>query len=343
MRKFLPFVLMIALFALALAASASLLVDYVRPAPVFCSEGGGCGALRKTVFAYPLGIPLPVLGMVGLFALASSSVIPGRRARLVQAVLASLAGVVGLVLLATQAALKTLCPYCVVVDGSAVILAGLSLARAARAWEPPVGLVFRSVAAGSLLVAAAVPMAIGFSRKPFVLPTDLPGPIAAEILKTPRGKLTVVDFLDFECPYCRATHAVLGALLRERAAKLRVARKQVPLRMHPHAMDAARAACCAEDLGKGEEVTDALFSADPGDLTPEGCERIAKERGLDPARFHACFQDPKTEARIQGDVAAFHAAHGRGLPMVYIGAQRLDGAQGEDAYRKALDVAMREL
>src|SRR6202044_457923 len=46
-----------------LVASAMLVVDYTRPAPVFCVEGGGCDALKHTVYAAPLGIPLPIVGV----------------------------------------------------------------------------------------------------------------------------------------------------------------------------------------------------------------------------------------------------------------------------------------
>ncbi|HKP55250.1 MAG TPA: vitamin K epoxide reductase family protein, partial [Polyangiales bacterium] len=70
----------VAFSALALAASAMLFVDYVRPAPVFCAPDGGCGLVRQTAFAYPLGVPLPAIGVLGMFAVAVSGLIPGRRA-----------------------------------------------------------------------------------------------------------------------------------------------------------------------------------------------------------------------------------------------------------------------
>jgi uncharacterized membrane protein len=51
-----------------LVASAILAVDYVRPVPVFCSEGGGCDALKHTALAMPLGVPMPFFGLLGFLA-----------------------------------------------------------------------------------------------------------------------------------------------------------------------------------------------------------------------------------------------------------------------------------
>src|SRR4051812_13999348 len=67
MRKNLWFWLTVVFAVAALVASAILLVDYVRPAPVFCEAGGGCGKVRATIFARPFGIPLPAIGIAGIF------------------------------------------------------------------------------------------------------------------------------------------------------------------------------------------------------------------------------------------------------------------------------------
>ncbi|MBX3199166.1 MAG: hypothetical protein KF894_13630, partial [Labilithrix sp.] len=69
MRKNVWFWLTVVLVAAALVASAVLLVDYVRPAPVFCDAGGGCGKVKATVFARPLGVPLPAIGLVGMLGI----------------------------------------------------------------------------------------------------------------------------------------------------------------------------------------------------------------------------------------------------------------------------------
>ena len=153
----------------------------------------------------------------------------------------------------------------------------------------------------------------------------------------------MVDFVDFECPFCRMTHADFGPILEQNKGKVRVARKHVPLRMHAHAMDAARAACCGEKLGKADEIAEALFTAPVAELTPEGCENLAVKHGLDLARFKECVKDPEIDARIHADGEMFRAAHGHGLPTIYIDGAKLEGAQEREVLQSALDGAIRAL
>ena len=76
-----------------LVASAMLLVDYLRPTPVFCVEGGGCEALKHTVYATPVpGVPMPLFGLAGFLAIGVAACWPGRRARMAQLLLSVGAG-----------------------------------------------------------------------------------------------------------------------------------------------------------------------------------------------------------------------------------------------------------
>ncbi|MBX3190502.1 MAG: thioredoxin domain-containing protein [Labilithrix sp.] len=341
MRKSLAFWITIALCLIALVASAVLLVDYVRPAPVFCGADGGCGAVKRSAYAFPLGIPMPVFGIAGFLAIAFAAMVPGRRARIGQAMVASFAGIVALGLFVVQATLNTICPYCAVVDGVALVLAGLSIARALKEWDPPKARPAVVGSAVALVIAVAAPVSFGMSTK--IVPLDVPANIAEEIRKTPRGKVTVVDFVDFECPFCRMTHAEFEPVLAQRKDKVRVVRKHVPLRMHPHAMDMAKTACCGEAQGKGDEIAEALFKADPERLTPEGCEELAREHGLDAAQFKSCFSDPSIAARIRADSQAFRDARGHGLPTIYIDGTKLEGAQDRETLESTLDGAIKAL
>ncbi len=341
MRKNLWFWLTIALAAAALAASAVLLVDYVRPAPVFCDETAACAKMKATAFGRPFGVPLPAIGLIGMLGIGLAALVPERGARLVQLVLGGGGGLVGLVLFGVQAKLGALCPFCAVVDGAAIGLAVLSVLRWRNEWDPPSGRLIPGAALGGLLIAIAIPLAIGFQKR--ILPQDLPSTIAEEMKRTGRGKVTVVDFIDFECPFCRMTHAELAPLLEQHKGKVRVVRKHVPLRMHPHAMDAAKAACCGESLGKGDEMADALFAAPPSELTPEGCERLAQAHGLDLDRFRACVKDPATATRIEKDKEAFRDVKGHGLPTIWIDTTKLEGAQDRETLASTLDEAIRAL
>jgi predicted DsbA family dithiol-disulfide isomerase len=110
--------------------------------------------------------------------------------------------------------------------------------------------------------------------------------------------------------------------------------------MHAHAMDAARGACCAEKLGKGEAMANALFTAPVEDLTPDGCEKIAQQVGLSLEPYRACVADPATDALIAADKAEFQAAGGFALPTLWIGEVQVVGAQPQERIEEAFDRAM---
>src|ERR1019366_7536262 len=132
-------------------------VDYLRPTPVFCVEGGGGDALRHTAIATPLGIPLPLFGVVGFLAIGVASLLRGRRPRVAQLGLSVIAGMVGLSLLVVQFRLGQLCPFCCVADASGVVAA---LVASARVWFAPAAPAPRGLphrGAGRLSIAPAGP------------------------------------------------------------------------------------------------------------------------------------------------------------------------------------------
>ncbi len=321
---------------IGLAASTSMLVDYLRPAPIFCGLDGGCGAVRQTKFAAFLGVPTPAWGLAGFLLLAFFVVRSGKLARVGFFATAVLAAGVAAFLLAVQANLGQFCPYCVATDSSALVLAGLALHRVFKGWDPPSARPFRVAAGSALGLAVAIPLGLSLLLKPAI-----PRVIAAEIDKTAPGKITIVDFVDFECPFCRETHAELTPVLARHKDKIRVVRKHVPLsRIHPHAMEAARAACCAEVLGKGDDLAELLMKTPAEELTSEGCAKLAAEAGLDPVRFQDCLKDPSTDARIKSDSDAFRATQGHGLPTIWIEREKLEGGQDEATLEAAVTRAI---
>jgi len=329
--------LVLVLIAVGLAASTALFVDYTKPSPVFCAEGGGCDALKHTVFAHPLGLPLPIFGVAGFVVLGALAFGRGPRVRKVNLILAGAGGVFGLGLLALQWLLGELCSYCTAVDTSVLVLGLLAWNRMRREWDPPPGRLVTSGAAFALSLAVGVPLVWGKLHK-----TPIPEVIAEELAQTPPGKITVVDFVDFECPFCRLAQTTVGPLLASRKDQVRLVRKMVPLtRIHSHALAAAKAACCAEVLGKGDAMADALFAAPVEALTTDGCAALAESLGLPLDRYRACLDDPATDARIEHDKHEFEraAAKGDGLPLMWIGPQKIMGAQEADTFARALSDA----
>ena len=323
-----------------LVVSSLLLVDYVRPSPVFCEESG-CDAVKHTIFARPLGIPLPGFGMLAFASLAVLAMLRGVWVRRMSLALAASMGLFAALLLGVQKLMGSYCPFCVVTDVAAIVSL---FAVAARVWvsvDLPRSMVLSAASGVVTILAVMIPVGVGFARQPKPqAPTGLPDPIAKEITNTPRGQVSVVDFVDFECPFCRATHAAMEPVRTKHQSQLRIVRKQVPLRMHPHARDAARAACCAEELGHGDDFAQALFSTPVDKLTPDECETLAKSMGIDTDKYRACVQSARIEERLKTDTDTFKAVHGHGLPTIWIHDEELKGEQStedlEDAVTRAL-------
>jgi protein-disulfide isomerase len=326
----------IALFVPILAglcASMLLLVDYVWPAPIFCGLESGCDVVRQTAFAWFGPVPTPAFGVAAFMLLGVLAWLRGGVARSVMLGVTSVGAALAAFLVREQARIGAFCKYCLVADSMLVLLLLLATWRFRGRWDLARGRVAPKLVAGGLALAVTVPLALGVSLEP-----DVPAVIKAEMAATPAGKVTVVDFVDFECPFCRMTHHEVAPVFAARKDRLHLVRRQVPLTsIHRQAMDAARAACCAEQLGKGDAMAEALFSSE--DLSPRSCEKLAQGVDVDVDAYRKCVGDPATDERIQKDKDAFKAAHGHGLPTIWINGQRFEGAQPAEIYEKALDRA----
>ncbi len=324
-----------------LVASVMLLVDYGLAAPVFCDEGGGCAALKQSVFANIAGIPLPAVGVFAFVVYGGLALSRGAWARVGLALVSTLASCFAVILVLYQVSSGVYCAFCLAADTSTMLIAVAAWYRMRSAVPGDAEVPARSVevvaSAAAMVLAIAAPIVAGKLITPKV---QIPDIVIAERARTPKGHVTIVDFVDFECPFCRQTHEAFAPLVEQRKDRVRVVRKQVPLRMHPHAMDAARAACCGERLGRGDAMADALFKAPVDDLTPEGCEKVATTIGLSLDAFRSCVQDPETDARIKSDTAEFKAAKAHGLPTIWIGDRVMEGAQPVETLREALDDAL---
>ncbi|MCC6875975.1 MAG: thioredoxin domain-containing protein [Sandaracinaceae bacterium] len=117
---------------------------------------------------------------------------------------------------------------------------------------------------------------------------------------SPMAQITIVEFSDFECPYCGRAHPILREVLRELEGRVRLVFFHFPLSGHEHAMPAARAAVAAGNQGKFWEMHDLLFEHQR-QLEEEDLERYAQELGLDVGRFRADMQAAATQQRVEHD------------------------------------------
>lgn len=337
-----------ALCLLGLAVSAMLLVDYVRP-PVFCADhGSGCDAVRQSSFARPLGVPLPVPGALYFTTLLGLSLLGARdRARRLLASLGLLGVLAGVALVAIQGfVLHHWCRYCIAVDVSSIAAGALAVSLRMDVRAPDAPAPRRRVPSyavtGAALLALLVPLVYGLSRpsqQPIAPNTPTLAPLPDVIAQLQRRDVaTIVEFVDYECPFCRRQQEALAPVLASYGARVRVVRKNVPLSFHEHARDAARAACCADEQGRGEAVAAALFRAE--DLTPAGCERVAREAHLDLEAYRACLASRRPDVVIERDLNDAHAAGVSGLPTLYVGVERFEGLTDATALRASIERAL---
>jgi protein-disulfide isomerase len=135
--------------------------------------------------------------------------------------------------------------------------------------------------------------------------------------------VVIVEFADFECPFCQRLAPDLDVLWAKRQEKLRFVYKFMPLAMHPHSEIAARGAIAAQAQGKFWEMHHLLFSHGQHLEQPD-VEGYAKELGLDMNRFRADMASTETTTRIAGDRKLADSLGVQGTPTIYIDGREYD-------------------
>ena len=137
--------------------------------------------------------------------------------------------------------------------------------------------------------------------------------------------VTIVEFSDFECPYCSRVVPTIDRVKEEYGDQVRVVFKQFPLAIHANAQKAAEASLCAHDQGKFWEMHDAMF-ADQQNLGPEGLAAKAESIGLDMEAFRQCMNAEKYAAAVQEDMREGSAVGVSGTPAMFVNGRLISGA-----------------
>lgn len=149
--------------------------------------------------------------------------------------------------------------------------------------------------------------------------------------------VTIVEFSDFECPYCKQVVPTLTQLLSRYPEKVKLVFRDFPLdSIHPQARKAAEAARCAEDQGKFWEYHDALFANAPK-LGAEELAAYARQVGLDVASFQRCLGSGTHAAAVQKSVDEGIRLGVTGTPAFFINGELLSGAQPLDAFARVIE------
>ena len=177
-------------------------------------------------------------------------------------------------------------------------------------------------------------------------------PIGSEVYKVEPGsapqiggkepKITLIEFSDFQCPYCSRAKGTLDELLKTYKDDLQITFRNFPLPFHNNAMPAAIAAVAAAAQGKFWQMHDKLF-ANQQALSPADFEKYAAEIGLDVAKFKAAVADPKTKAAVEADMKAGSNFGVGGTPSFFINGHSFSGAYPLESFKTAIDEEIKKV
>lgn len=171
-----------------------------------------------------------------------------------------------------------------------------------------------------------------------------PPRLPVETARSPRrgpaaAPVTIVEFSDYQCPYCKRAQSVLKELLDSYGGRVSLVFKDLPLiRLHPQAALAAEAARCAGDQGKYWEYHDALFEAPQ--LQRESFSEIAKSLAVNPVDFQHCLDTRKYQAAVQRDMQEAAGLGIQSTPTFLINGILLSGAQPAESFKRIIDAEL---
>lgn len=148
--------------------------------------------------------------------------------------------------------------------------------------------------------------------------------------------VTIVEFSDFQCPYCARVIPTLESLIEEFGGRIRIAFRHNPLPFHTDAPLASQAALAAGEQGKFWEMHNLLFE-NQGALDRASIERYAEQLGLDMAAFRRFLDESSGQATIDADQALAARVGARGTPNFFINGRSLRGAQPIERFREMIN------
>lgn len=148
--------------------------------------------------------------------------------------------------------------------------------------------------------------------------------------------VTIVEFSDFQCPYCARLIPTLDQVKAKYGDKVRLIFMQYPLNFHQHAQKAAEASLCANDQGKFWELHNAMFENQQA-LAVEQLKAKAVELGMDAEQFNTCLDSSKHAAKVKADFDEGAKAGVSGTPAMFINGRFLSGAQPLNEITKVID------
>jgi len=174
---------------------------------------------------------------------------------------------------------------------------------------------------------------------PFTVSVDATGPARGPV----GAPVTIVEFGDFQCPFCKQAESTLHSILESYPQKVRVVFRNLPLtELHPNAEMAARAGICADRQQHFWLMHDAMYG-DQKQLNVDGLKMTAAHLGMDEARFADCLQAASTDAALAFDMRAADELGISETPFFFINGQPVDGSLPLEQFRKLIDAELARL
>jgi predicted DsbA family dithiol-disulfide isomerase len=167
-------------------------------------------------------------------------------------------------------------------------------------------------------------------------------PIAGGHSTGPDGApVQIVEFSDFQCPFCSKLTMALDRIRKEYGAKVRLSYKQFPLPSHPQADAAAQASLCAAEQGKFWEMHDQLF-AEQRLLSEEAFAELGRRAGLDITAFEGCFAARRGKEELAADKADATSVSINSTPTFFVNGRMFVGARSYEALRDIVESELRK-
>jgi protein-disulfide isomerase len=179
-------------------------------------------------------------------------------------------------------------------------------------------------------------------QEPKILDDPVSIPIAgAPFMGAQNAPITLVEFSDFQCPYCAAAVPEIRAILKTYPAQVKLVFKEFPLETHSQANFAAAAAVAAHKQGKFWAMHDAMYS-ERTNLSRDNILALARRSGLDMNRFQADLDSAEVRETVIRDLQDGNRAGVEGTPTIFINGQRYNGPIVFDSLRPILDAELKQ-
>lgn len=169
--------------------------------------------------------------------------------------------------------------------------------------------------------------------------TEVRIPDGAPATGPAKAPVTIVEFTDYQCPYCHRAQAVIDEVLQRYAGKVRLVHLDFPLDGHPEALPAARAARCAGEQGKFWEYHRGLMSQ-PGRLDTADLAGRAAALQLRADAFSSCLSSSRHDAAIDAELRHGSELGVTGTPAYFVNGRMLSGARPIESFAEVIDAEL---